>query len=47
MSPRLRNTVMAGEGRPSTSFLADLGEGVDRGAKPRHDEVRVHQLILL
>ncbi len=37
---RLSNTVMAGEGRPSTTFLAVIGKVVDGGAKPRHDGKR-------
>jgi hypothetical protein len=38
---RLLNTVMAGEGRPSTTFLTVIGKVVDGGAKPRHDAKKV------
>jgi hypothetical protein len=34
----MRPTVMAGEGRPSTSFLHPSKKDVDGGAKPRHDD---------
>jgi hypothetical protein len=37
---RLLNTVTAGEGRPSTTFLAVIGTVVEGGAKPRHDGKR-------
>src|SRR5271166_4690253 len=38
---RARLTVMAGEGRSSTSFLHTSTKVVDGGAKPRHDDVQL------